>query len=290
MTGKRAFDESSITEAVQARFGAAPDPRLRAILKSLIGHLHGFVRDVEPTGEEWRAAVDFLARAGRISVDGRHEFILLSDALGASTLVDAINHRARDGATPSTVLGPFYVDDPPVRDDGADIADGEEGAPLYVDIEVTALDGRPLPLANVDVWQSDREGFYDVQHPGEGPHLRARFKTDQAGRLRFWTTAPTAYRIPHDGPVGDMLAAANCHPWRPAHVHFMIEAAGHETLVTHIFMKGDPYLESDAVFAVKDDLIVDLPLLAPDAGPDGRAVGAPWRWLKYRFVLENAAR
>jgi len=281
----RDFDETSITDAVVDRFADTPDPRLKQILTSLVRHAHDFVRDVELTQDEWLAAVMFLTRTGHMSDDKRQEFILLSDTLGISMLVDAINHRQPEGATETTVLGPFYVQDPPVKAAGADISAGLHGTPLFVSGAVTAPDGTPLAGAFVDVWQSDDDGFYDVQKPGDDPQLRARFITDDAGRFSLWTIVPKFYPIPADGPVGDMLAATKRHPYRPAHIHFMIGHQGFETLVTHLFVTGDPYLDSDAVFGVKQSLIVDL---QPGQGtaPAGRTVAGEWKSLDHHFGLK----
>ncbi|MBN8997063.1 MAG: intradiol ring-cleavage dioxygenase [Rhizobiales bacterium] len=284
----RDFNEHSITDAVIGRFASTPDLRLKQILDSLVRHAHDFIRDVEPTYDEWMAAIMFLTRTGQISDDKRQEFILLSDTLGISMLVDAINHRQPAGATETTVLGPFYVQNPPVKPLGADISAGLEGTPLYVSGQVTAADGRPLGGAWVDVWQSDNDGFYDVQKEGEDPELRARFIADENGRFALWTLVPRWYPIPNDGPVGEMLAATRRHPNRPSHIHFMIGHEGYETLVTHLFVDGDPYLDSDAVFGVKQSLIVDLD------GGKGPAPGRPelksWKKLDHRFGLKPAGR
>lgn len=286
----REFDEASLTEAVVRRFGETPDPRLRQVMQSLVRHLHAFIRDIEPSFEEWQAAITFLTRTGQKCDDTRQEFILLSDTLGVSMLVDAINHRAAAQATPTTVLGPFYVENPPVLPLGAELAATAPGERLHVSGRVTSAAGDPLAGAVLDVWQSDAEGFYDVQRPaGEAPLLRARFRADAQGRFHFWTVMPTAYPVPTDGPVGEMLEATGRHPMRPAHIHFMISAPGHETLVTHVFAEGDPYLDSDAVFGVKEALI--RPFTRHEAGtaPDGRVMDRPWRSLTYDFVLRPGA-
>lgn len=286
----RDFDETSITEAVVERFGATPAPRLKAVAQSLVRHLHDFVRDVEPSFEEWMGAVQFLTRTGQTCSQGRQEFILLSDVLGVSMLVDAINHRQPAGATETTVLGPFYLDDAPAFPDGADIMSPDTpGERLYVEASFTAPDGTPLPGARVDVWQSDGDGFYDVQRPERTEaNLRGRFVADAQGKVRFWSITPQYYPIPDDGPVGDLLKAAKRHPYRPAHLHFMVAAQGYETLVTHVFVAGDPYLDSDAVFGVKDSLVDAFPLQAPGAAPDGRVMDQPWRRLTYSFGLKQA--
>jgi hydroxyquinol 1,2-dioxygenase len=283
----RDFDELSITSAVIERFSDVPDPRLKTLLVSLVRHVHDFVREVELTEAEWFAAIDFLTRTGQACSDTRQEFILLSDTLGVSMLVDAINHRQPVGVTETTVLGPFYVANPPVQPNGADIATGNEGPPLYVAGTVTAPDGKPLAGATVDVWHSDEDGLYDVQKPGAKAQLRARFTTDAQGRFAFWTIVPCFYPVPHDGPVGAMLKASRRHPYRPAHLHFMIAHPGFETLVTHLFMAGDPYLDSDAVFGVKQSLIVRL---TEESGPaPGRQVEGTWHSLDHRFGLKPAA-
>jgi hydroxyquinol 1,2-dioxygenase len=285
----REFDETSLTEAVIARFAATPDPRLRQVMQSLVKHLHAFVREIEPTFEEWQAAIDFLTRTGQKCDATRQEFILLSDTLGVSMLVDAINHRYGGEATPTTVLGPFYVENPPELPLGAELAAGAAGERLHVAGRVVGAAGGPLADAVIDVWQSDAEGFYDVQRPaGEAPTLRARFRTDAEGRFHFWTVTPAAYPVPTDGPVGAMLEATGRHPMRPAHIHFMISAPGHATLVTHVFAEGDPYLDSDAVFGVKEGLIRPFALQPPGTAPDGRVMDRPWRSLTYDFVLRPA--
>ena len=283
----RDFDEHSITDAVLERFAQAPDARLKQILQSLVRHAHDFVRDVELTQDEWFAAIMFLTRTGHMSDDKRQEFILLSDTLGISMLVDAINHRQPAGATETTVLGPFYVQNPPVRSAGADISVGLAGDPLHVTGSVTAADGKVLAGAAVDVWQADDDGFYDVQKAGDDPQLRARFIADKDGRFEFWTIEPRFYPIPDDGPVGDMLKATERHPYRPAHIHFMISYPGYDTLVTHLFVDGDPYLDSDAVFGVKQSLIVDL---KDEAGPaPGKLLTGGWKSLDHHFGLKPAA-
>jgi hydroxyquinol 1,2-dioxygenase len=287
----RDFDENNITAAVIDRYKNTPDPRLKKIMTSLVQHLHDFVRDVEPTEAEWGQAIDFLTRTGKLCTDKRQEFILLSDTLGVSMLVDAINHRFSKDATESTVMGPFYVQNPPEAAFGADIRGEAKGDPLYIDGSILSEDGQPVANAIIDVWHSDADGFYDVQLPElEGPTLRARFHSDARGRFRFWTIMPRYYPIPDDGTVGDMLKASARHPFRPAHVHFMIVAEGHPTLVTHVFVDGDQYLDSDAVFAVKNSLVRDFTREAPGVAPDGKKIDTPWRKLHTDFVLSGTTR
>ena len=279
---------SAITRAAIASFENTPDPRLREIVTALTRHLHAFVAEVSPTNEEWFKGVQYLTRVGQTCVGPRQEYILLSDVLGVSMLVDAINHPTHRSATESTVLGPFFVDDAPKADQGADIAAGAAGTPLWVDLRVTDPSGAALAGAMVDVWQCDEEGLYDVQRDlPEGAHaLRGQFTADDEGRVRFWTIAPVAYQIPADGPVGDLLAATGRHPWRPAHVHFRIAAQGFTTLVTHLFVAEDDYLGSDAVFGVKWSLVCDLPAHSPGEAPGGRQVDVAWKSLRFNFSLQ----
>ena len=281
----RNFDEFTITDAVLERVAGAPDARVRQVSEALIRHLHAFVREIEPTQAEWAAGIAFLTRTGHMCDDKRQEFILLSDTLGVSMLVDAINHRQPAGATETTVLGPFYVEGPPEFPCGADISGGMAGQPLFVDGTVATLDGAPIAGAIVDVWHADAEGGYDVQRPGDLAG-RARLRTDTAGRFHFRTTRPSSYPVPHDGPVGQMLEVQGRHPYRPAHVHFMIEAPGHETLVTHVFADGDEYLDSDVVFGVKDSIIRPYTEHAAGTAPDGSAVAEPYARLSYDFRLK----
>jgi hydroxyquinol 1,2-dioxygenase len=284
----RDFDEHNITEAVLDRFAKTPDPRLKRIVSSLVTHLHDFVRDVELSCEEWSFAINFLTRTGHMCDDKRQEFILLSDTLGVSMLVDAINHRMPEGVTDSTVLGPFYVQNPAELPLGADVAGGAGGERLFVSGTVADVHGAPLAGAIVDIWHSDQEGFYDVQDPDmTEPSLRARFRTDEAGRFHFWSIMPRWYPIPHDGPVGQMLAATRRHPNRPAHIHFMIHAEGYETLVTHIFADDSPWIDGDAVFGVKNSLIAHFSHEPPGRAPDGSAQAEPWRRLTYDFGLKK---
>jgi hydroxyquinol 1,2-dioxygenase len=288
---KRDFNEHTITEAVIDRFGDTPDPRLKQILVSLVKHAHDFVRDVELTFPEWQKAVDFLTRTGQISGAKRQEFILLSDVFGVSMLTDAINHRMPAGATETTVLGPFFVEGAPELENGADMSGGFAGEALFVSGTVSAADGTKLGGAVIDVWHSDQDGFYDVQYPDKDEMaMRARFRSDAAGRFHFRTIQPEFYPIPYDGPVGELLVASKRHPYRPAHVHFIIAAPGFETLVTHVFVQGDKYLDSDAVFGVKDSLIREF--VRHEAGtvmPDGQVAERSWRSLHYDFGLKPLA-
>jgi hydroxyquinol 1,2-dioxygenase len=281
-------DETTITQAVLDRLTNCPSPRLRHVSEALVRHLHAFVREVEPTMDEWMTGIDFLTRTGQICSPTRQEFILLSDTLGVSMLVDAINHRFPGGATETTVLGPFYVQGPPERPLGSDISDGIGGEPLLVEGTVRSTAGAPVAGAVVDTWHSDQDGYYDVQR-GDELTLRARFRTDDAGRFWFWSIVPSSYPIPNDGPVGEMLHAQARHPYRPAHVHFKIGAPGHEELATHVFVAGDRYLDSDAVFGVKRSLIRELDRLPAAEAPEGRALDGPFARMCYDFVLAPTA-
>ena len=254
----RHFSEKTLTAEVLKRVGKAPDKRTRQVMQSLVKHLHAFAREVRPTQQEWFRGIQFLTQTGHMCDDKRQEFILMSDTLGVSMLVDFINYGKAGKATESTVLGPFFVEGAPELPLGASIAQpGTPGEPCVVDCTVKDMKGKPISGATIDVWEAGGDGFYDVQKP-EGTNLRARLRSDVAGRVYFRCVKPSSYPVPHDGPVGRMLAACGRHPMRPGHLHFMIEAPGCEKLVTHLFVKGDKYLNSDAVFGVKDSLIVDF--------------------------------
>jgi protocatechuate 3,4-dioxygenase beta subunit len=286
----REFNEHNATEAVIARMAGCADPRLKEVVTSVVRHLHAIVREVEPTHEEWMAAIEFLTATGHTCTGTRQEFILLSDTLGVSMLVDAINGRKLAGGTQSTVLGPFYVEGAPELPHGADVTAGARGEPLVVRCRVLDTDGRPLAGAVVDTWHTDAEGFYDVQKPGEIPamSLRGRFRTDADGAFWYRTIRPSSYPIPDDGPVGKMLEALGRHPWRPAHIHFILRAEGHEPVTTHLFLDGDPYLDSDAVFAVKESLIVPVRRVEDPEEARRLGVAAPFSLVTYDFRLQPA--
>ena len=284
-SGSAVPDLTWLTDEVVASFASTPDPRVRELLSSLVRTLHRYAITNDLTEQEWAYAIDFLTRTGQIATPTRQEFVLLSDTLGVSSVVDALTNSRTPDTTPSAVLGPFYVDGPPSTELGADIAGGLPGTPLYVNARITDPDGNPVPGAIADVWQSNEDGFYDVQLPDlDGPVLRARFTTDEDGGLRFWSILPSAYPIPADGPVGQMLGAVGRHPYRAPHVHFMIMAPGYQKLITQLFVAGGDYLDSDTVFGVKDGLIVDF---VPHTGPtpDGRAVDGEWRSLDFTFHI-----
>ena len=249
--------EDDVTRAAIQRVEESAEGRMRDILLSLTRHLHGFIREIEPTEEEWLAAIRFLTETGQKCDERRQEFILLSDTLGASMLVDAINNRKPSGATESSVLGPFYQEGAPAYENGADLADEKtDGERVLVSGRVVDLDGAPIAGAVLDIWQTAPNAVYAAQDPSGSFNLCGRLTTGGDGRYWFNTRKPVSYTIPGDGPVGAMLDAAGRHNWRPAHIHFMLSAPGYETLVTQLFSDDDPYLGTDAVFGVKDSLVV----------------------------------
>lgn len=283
---EQAAREQALVDAVVASFDGAPDPRLRETLQSLARHLHSFVREVRLTEEEWNTAIRFLTAAGHISDDRRQEFILLSDVLGISMQVIGVNNEAHAGATEATVFGPFFVEDAPEIPLGGDMAFGAHGECCWVEGTVRDTGGEPVPGARIEVWEADEDGFYDVQYADGRRAARARLFADENGEYRFWGLTPTPYPIPHDGPVGQMLAATNRSPMRASHLHFMVTAPGKRRLVTHIFVRGDEIGSRDAVFGVKESLIKDFG--HHDAGtptPDGRAIDGTWSDVRFDMVL-----
>lgn len=277
------FTAERSVETVTARNAGAGDERLREIMEVVTRKLHEAARELEPTPEEWLAAIRFLTETGQACSDSRQEFILLSDVLGVSMLVDALNDRRPAAATESTVLGPFHLEGAPARAAGEDICLDGKGEPLLVEGRVLDTAGASVASATLDVWQANEEGFYDVQQPGLQPafNLRGLFTTDAEGRFRFRTVKPRCYAIPDDGPVGRLLKALGRHPWRPAHLHFIVSAPGFETLTTHLFDPEDPYIASDAVFGVKQGLLGDFRRVE---GVDESGGEIAWR-LAYDFVL-----
>jgi len=281
------LDSFTITEAVLESMDRSPDARLRSVMASLVRHLHDFAREVKLTEDEWWRGIRFLTDAGHITDDKRQEFILLSDVLGLSTLVMAQNNTKPAGCTEATVFGPFFVEGAPMVEHGADIANGAKGAPCFVQGRVTGLDGEPVAHALVDVWQADEEGFYDVQKPDPSlseHRARAQLRTDADGRYHFRSIVAHEYPIPHDGPVGALLDSLGRHPWRPAHLHFMIQAQGYERLITHVFRHGGRYLDSDAVFGVRPSLIADW----ARHESDDPARPSVYYTLDYDFVLNRS--
>lgn len=291
-TDEQAARERAVTDAVVASFADAPDARYRQVMTSLVEHLHGFVRDVRLTEAEWAQAIAFLRGCGDITTDTRQEFILLSDVLGLSMLTIGVNNPATGSgpgaATEATVFGPFFVEGSPETPLGGDVSQGAKGPPCWVEGTVTDTAGRPVAGARIEVWEADEDGFYDVQLDG-GPEAgmtgRGHLFSDTDGSYRFWSVLPASYPIPDDGPVGDLLAAAGRSSYRPAHIHLMVTAPGLRTLVTHVFVAGDDHLGSDAVFGVKDSLVLDFAEQPPGPAPEGRTVGGPWYRTRFDVVL-----
>lgn len=281
------FTEADSAEVVISRNARAADPRLAQVMAVLVRHLHAAVKEIEPTEAEWFDAIRFLTATGHMCNDWRQEFILLSDVLGVSMLVDAINNRKPGGASESTVLGPFHVADAPELPMGSNICLDRKGEPMLVRGAIRSTDGTPLAGAKIDVWQANDEGFYDVQQKGIQPefNLRGVFRTGPDGRYWFRGVKPKFYPIPDDGPVGRLLAALGRHPYRPAHLHYILDAPGHDRLVTHIFDPDDPYIASDAVFGVKHSLLARFDLVTDPAEIAAAGFDGPFHLVEHDFVL-----
>jgi len=284
------FTEENSVEVVTSRNAGAKSERLKQVMEVVTRKLHEAVKELEPTQQEWMDTIHFLTRTGHMCNEWRQEFILLSDVLGVSMLVDAINNRKPSGASESTVLGPFHVADAPELPMGANICLDQKGEDMVIGGLILDTEGRPIKDAVIDVWQANDEGFYDVQQKGIQPNfnLRGVFRTGEDGRYWFRAVKPKYYPIPDDGPVGQMLKALGRHPYRPAHLHYIIKAEGFETLTTHIFDPDDPYIHSDAVFGVKESLLAkfqltDDPAHARELGFDGKY----WK-VEHDFVLAPA--
>jgi hydroxyquinol 1,2-dioxygenase len=285
------FTEETATGAFIDSLAPSTDPRLREILTSLVRHLHAFTRDVELTIPEWEKAIDFLTRVGQKCDADRQEFILLSDVLGESMLVETISNRKFGVATESTVLGPFHVVESPVRELGDTIDQVGTGTPCVVTGRVVSVDGTPLPGARLDVWQANEQGFYDVQQPDVQPRTNGRglFTAGDDGGFWFRTIVPSHYPIPTDGPVGELLIATGRHAFRPAHIHFIVTAAGYRDLTTHIFVADSKYIESDTVFAVKKSLITDFVEVSDPAEGEKWHVPVPFRHADFKVVMQPAS-
>jgi protocatechuate 3,4-dioxygenase beta subunit len=283
----RNLTEQNVTQAVLNTFAEAQNPRLKEIMTSLVKHIHAFVREVELTEEEWLYGIQFLTRTGHMCDDKRQEFILLSDTLGVTTLKDIINNRKPPGVTEYTIFGPFYVDGAPEMPAMASIAGDTTGSPVVVSGRVLNPEGRPLAGALLDVWQASADGFYDVQLPHlTEMNLRGKFHTDAEGRYVFRSIKPSFYPIPGDGPVGQIIKAAGRHPYRPAHIHFIVSAVGYEPITTELFVEGDPYLDSDAVFGVRNSLVVDFVRHESAEEAARYGVTVPFYTVEYDFVLQ----
>ena len=282
--------EENLTDIAVERWSNIPDPRLREVMTSLVKHLHGFVRDVEPTGAEWFAAIDWLTRTAKTCDDKRQEFILASDVLGVSMLVDAINNRSATGATPSTVEGPFHIPNSPELADGGDMAKGAPGIPCFVTGTVRDLNGRPVGGAVLDLWQTDGEGLYEAQRGTEDAWMRGLYRSNPDGSYTVRTVAPIGYTIPLDGTVGELIQKTRISHFRPAHIHFAVSAPGYKGVITHLFQRGDQYIETDVVFGVKEPLIVDFVKRDGGKAPNGETLTTPFYEVRYDFVLQSAAQ
>ena len=282
--------EQALVERVVASYADAPDPRTKELLEALTRHLHAFLRETRLTEQEWKQAIDFLTAVGQITDDRRQEFILLSDVLGASMQTITINNEAYADATEATVFGPFFVEGSPDVGLGGDVAAGAPGEPCWVEGTVMGTDRRPVAGARLEVWQADAGGLYDVQYGDERVSGRGHLHTDDRGRFRFWAVTPTPYPVPDDGPVGELLRATRRSPMRASHLHLMVEADGCRTLVTHVFPRGDEYLDTDSVFGVRESLIVDVRQQIPTTPtPDGRQVAGPWARIDVDLVVRRVS-
>ena len=282
------FDEKSITQAVIGRLSRSDDPRFKHVMTSLIAHLHDFVREVKLSEAEWLAAIQFLTDVGRTCTSKRQECILLSDTLGVSVLVITLNHPADGDSVESTVLGPFYWEDAPELPLGSNLAEGVKGEPAFYSGRVLGVDGRALENALLDIWSGDGEGNYDMQIPGEtGMKARGRIRTDAEGRYWFRSIKPTYYPVPTDGPVGRMLHKMGRHPYRPGHIHMIVSAPGHLPVTTHLFVAGSEYLDSDAVFGMKQSLVAQFNRHPPGISPYGERVDTAFYTVNYDFRLRS---
>lgn len=284
------LEEEWSVDVVNARMGGDLNPRLQEATGILVKHLHAAVKEIAPTQDDWFAAIRFLTEAGHMCSDWRQEFILLSDVLGVTMLVDAINHRRPPGATPNTILGPFYVEGAPSYPNGANICLDGKGEPTVIVGRVRDMNGEPVPGATLEVWQTNDDGFYDVQQKDIQPehNLRGRFTAERDGRYWFRTVKPRFYPIPDDGPVGRLLRDIGRHPNRAAHLHFIVTAPGYQRIVTHIFTPDCPYLAEDAVFGVKRDLVAEFRKVDDPAQAEEFGMAAPFLRVDWDFVLTEA--
>jgi catechol 1,2-dioxygenase len=285
----RYFTEEHSEDVVIGRSGPNANPRVKQIVDSVVRHLHAVVKETEPTLDEWMQAIQFLTKTGQMCTDWRQEFILLSDTLGVSMLVETINNRKPAGETESTVLGPFHVANAPRYENGANICLDGKGEPLYVSGRVLDVEGHPIADAMLDVWQANEDGFYDVQQKGIQPdnNLRGVFHTDKDGRYFFRSAYPRYYPIPDDGTVGAMLKALDRQPNRPAHIHFIVSAPGFKPVTTHIFTPDCRWLRHDAVFGVKESLIADFRKSNDKTRAKELGLSCPFWEVAWDFVLSK---
>ncbi len=283
----RDLTDENITEVVLKSTANTKNPRFKELFTCLIKHLHEFVREVELTSEEWVAAMDFLYRTGKISTPKRKEFILLSDTLGVSSLVDLINGKGPAGPTETSVLGPFYVEGSKMQEVGGDLKGDNEGEAVVVSGRVATPAGKPIPGALLDIWQTADNGLYENMDPEQPEgNLRCRMLTDTEGRYRFTTIKPVSYKVPEDGPGGDMLLAMGRHAWRPAHIHFIVTAEGYRPLTTELYVDDDKYIEEDAVFGVRKSLVVSFKRNDSPKEAAKYNVKAPFSMVEYDFGLK----
>ena len=283
--------EENLTDLAMERWSNVPDPRLRQIMVSLVKHLHGWVRDIEPTEAEWATAIEFLTATGKLCDAKRQEFILLSDTLGVSMLVDSINHRLSTKATPTTVTGPFHIHDSPEVADGESMSGDAPGIPCFVEGKVMDFDGKPIGNALLDIWQTDGEGLYEAQIEERGAYMRGIYHSKPDGTYLIRTVAPIGYTIPLDGTVGNLFSKTNISPYRPAHIHFLLESPGYHRIITHLFQKGDKYIDTDVVYGVKEPLIVEFQKKkAGEKAPNGEILNTPFYVVHYDFTLQKLAQ
>jgi hydroxyquinol 1,2-dioxygenase len=282
----RQLNEDTLTEAVVARLGKTKDARVREIMQAAVKHLHAFAREVHLTEEEWFEGIKFLTAVGQKCDDKRQEFILLSDVLGLSMMVVALNHKTAPGATEATVLGPFFAHGAKEFAYGGDLREGctQKGEDVWVSGKVTSLDGKPIPNATLDIWQAKADGIYDLQTDGEF-ELRGRVKANEKGEYAFASYKPKFYSIPMDGPVGDMVRATTNNHMRPAHMHAIVSAPGYQQVITHVFVEGDPYLDGDAVYAVKNSLVGKYRKVTDAAEASKLGMPSPFLRLDWDFKL-----
>ena len=288
----RQFNEDNLTQAVIARLAKVKDARFKKVMTSAIKHLHAFARDVQLTEEEWFEGIKFLTAVGQKCDDKRQEFILLSDVLGLSMMVVALNHKTAPGATEATVLGPFFAHGAKEYGYGGDLREGAtmKGEDVWVSGRVLGTDGKPVPNAALDIWQAKADGIYDVQDADAEFELRGRVKANAKGEYAFASYKPKFYSIPMDGPVGDLVGKTSKNHMRPAHMHAIVSAPGYQQVITHVFVHGDPYLDGDAVFAVKDSLVAKYKKVTDAAEAKKLGMPAPFLKLNWDFHLSPAGK
>ncbi len=287
------FSEEDSVEVVTGQNSNAQDARLKQVMEVITRHLHAAIKEIEPSQEEWMKAILFLTATGHKSDDWRQEYILLSDVLGVSMLVDAINSRRPDGASENTVLGPFHVGEAPEYPMGANICQDGKGEDMVVRGRVLDVDGNPLEGVKIDVWQANDEGFYDVQQKGIQPNfnLRGVFRTGPDGTYWFKAVRPKHYAIPDDGPVGELLYALGRHPYRPAHLHYILSKEGYDEVTTHIFDPDDIFINNDAVFGVKESLIADFSKVEDRDRIEEMNFDGPYYWdVDFDFVMAEKSK